>query len=225
MLEDIPGYIGFIFALTTGITIAWFYFASNKSKVFLWLAIIWTGIQVGLGLSGFYTQLDAMPPRLMMAVALTLILIIGIFFSTSGKKFIDQLNLRTLTFLSVIRIPVEIVLDLLYKEGYLSRTQTFEGTNFDIIAGISAPIIGLIAFRKGGVNKPLAWIWNIVCLALLLNIVITSILAFPFPFQVIAYDQPGLAMLYLPFNLLPTVVVPIVMFSHFAAFRKLLKMR
>ena len=59
---------------------------------------------------------------------------------------------------------------------------------------------------------------NILCLFLLLNVVITAFFAFPTPFQKLAFDQPNIAILYFPFNLLPTVIVPMVLFGHLLHF-------
>jgi hypothetical protein len=42
------------------------------------------------------------------------------------------------------------------------------------------------------------------------------------PFQQFAFEQPNTAMLYAPYNLLPGIIVPVVMFSQLAAIRKLM---
>lgn len=223
MIEDLPGYIGFLFAITAGTTVAWFYFSTKKSMFFLLLAGAWIILQTVLAVSGVYLDLEAMPPRLMIANMPALILIAVLFLTNSGRKFIDSLDLRKLTYLSTLRIPVEITLVLLFHYGVLSQLQTFEGANFDILAGITAPVVGFLAFRNGRRNTTMLWVWNILSLLLLLNIVVISILAFPFPMQQLAFDQSGIAMLYFPFNLLPTVVVPIVLLCHLAAFRQLMK--
>jgi hypothetical protein len=98
---------------------------------------------------------------------------------------------------------------------------TIEGSNFDILSGLSAPFIGYLAFKGGITRKILLWTWNIFCLLLLFNVVITAVLALPTPAQQISFDQPNIAVLYFPFNLLPAYVVPLVLFGHLAAFRKL----
>ena len=64
--------------------------------------------------------------------------------------------------------------------------------------------------------------WNIMCLALLFNIVINAILAAPVDFQQQAFDQPNIAIFYFPYVLLPGVVVPIVLFSHLVLLRSLM---
>jgi glycerol-3-phosphate acyltransferase PlsY len=58
---------------------------------------------------------------------------------------------------------------------------------------------------------------------LLLNIVVNAVLSLPYPFQQFAFDQPNVAVLYFPFTWLPCFIVVIVLYSHLAAIRKLLK--
>ena len=134
----------------------------------------------------------------------------------------DRADLRKLTWLHTIRIPVEIVLFLLVERHFLSTYMSVHGTNFDVLSGLSAPFIALFAFRNGVRNKPVLVIWNVIALALLLNVVITAAFCIPSPLQQLAFDQPNVAVLYFPMNLLPTVVVPIVLFAHVIAFRQLL---
>lgn len=201
--------------------IGWFYLAT-KSRIFVLLAIVWTTLQSALGLSGIYQNTQAMPPRLMLlGVFPTLIFIALIFLTPKGKAFMNSINLQTLTYFHSIRIPVEIVLSLLFYQGVVSVYMTFEGTNFDLFSGLTASIVGYLSFRENSVNKNLLLWWNIICLLLLLNVVITAVFALPSPFQKLAFDQPNIAVLYFPFNLLPSIVVPTVLFGHLVAIRRL----
>jgi hypothetical protein len=101
---------------------------------------------------------------------------------------------------------------------------TFTGRNFDIVAGITAPLIYFICFKGDKVkNRSLLLGWNFICLGLLLNIVINAVLSAPFSFQQFAFYQPNIAVLYFPFILLPSFIVMIVLYSHLAAIRRLFK--
>jgi hypothetical protein len=222
-MDHLPMYISLLFGLTVIAAVIWFYLAS-KSKTFLIVAICWTLVQSGLGLSGIYQDTESMPPKLMLfGIFPTLVCIAAIILTSRGRRFIDSINLQTLTYFHSIRIPVELVLVLLFQQGVVSVYMTFEGTNFDLFSGITAPVIGYLAFRTLKQNNKLLLWWNIICLLLLLNVVVTAIVAFPSPFQKLAFDQPNLAVLYFPFNLLPTVVVPVVLFGHVVAIRRLTK--
>jgi hypothetical protein len=222
MTEGLPVFIHILFGLTVLGTITWFYFAC-KSRTYLIIAAAWTVLQSVLGISGIYQDTETVPPRIMLfGVFPATVFIITMFLSVKGRAFIDRLNLKTLTWFHTIRIPVEVVLILLYYQGLVSVLMTFEGTNFDIVSGLTAPLAAWLAYRTGRENKKLLLWWNIICLILLFNVVITAIFAVPSPFQKLAFDQPNTAVLYFPFNLLPVVIVPLVLFAHLSALRQLI---
>jgi hypothetical protein len=100
---------------------------------------------------------------------------------------------------------------------------TFEGWNFDILSGLTAPLVAWLAFRDGRANETVLTVWNLLALALLANIVVIAILSLPSPIQRFGFDQPNVAVEYIPFIWLPTVIVPIVLFSHLAALWKLFR--
>ena len=102
---------------------------------------------------------------------------------------------------------------------------TFEGRNFDILAGITAPIIAYFGLTKTTLSRQTILLWNFICLALLLNIVINALLSAPSPIQKFAFDQPNIAILNFPFSWLPTFIVPIVLFGHLTSIRQLFKQK
>jgi len=182
----------------------------------------WTIIQAGIALSGIYQDTESMPPNMALyGVFPTLLAMIFVFLTKKGRAFMDRINLKTLTYFHSIRLPVEIVLALLFYYGSVSVYMTFEGTNFDIFSGATAALMAYFAYRKTGSRKTLLLMWNILCLLLLLNVVTTSVLTLPSPFQKIFLEQEAFAVLHFPFSLLPTVIVPLVLFAHLVAIRRL----
>jgi len=141
------------------------------------------------------------------------IFVIGIFFTRRGKEFIQHLNLKTLMILHFLRIPVEIVLFSLAAYSVIPKSLTFEGRNFDILVGLTAPVIYYFGFVKIKLNKAVIIVWNIVGLALLLNVVFNAV------YTVLVLKQPNFALGYFPFFLLPSLLVPLVMFSHLASIK------
>ena len=221
MIETVPTYLEVLFGLTAIVSVLWFY-ASTRSGAFLIIIISWTILQALLSVSGVYGDSGAVPPRIMLFGGFpALLTILAMFLTVKGRAFIDNINLKPLTYFHAIRIPVEIGLALLFHQGFVSEYMTFEGTNFDMFSGLTAPLVAYVAYRSGTVNKKLLLGWNMVCLLLLLNVVITSVFAMPSPFQILSMDQPNIAILYFPFSLLPTVIVPLVLFAHLVAFRQL----
>lgn len=231
MLSHLPNFIPLFFILTTLLTCYFFHRILHKTPLpsisqqkifglfFLWLALLSL-----LSLSGFIRANNMeMPPRFLLAIIPPLLLIIFLFNSKTGKAFIDQLSLADLTLLSVVRIPVEMVLFWLVAQKAIPELMSFTGRNFDILAGLSAPLIYYYGFRKGQIGRKGILIWNIASLLLLLNIVGHAALSIPSPFQQLALDQPNIAVLYFPFLWLPGFIVPIVLFTHLVSLRQLLQ--
>lgn len=214
--------LSILFIGCTALAIFLFLRAVPHVRTVLWILLTWAALQGALAASGFFTTTDTLPPRMLIAIGPPFLLIVLLLAIPSGKAWIDRTDLRTLTLLHIVRVPVEMGLHGLFMEGEVPQLLTFEGRNFDIFSGLTAPIIAMIAFKQGVVNKPLLLGWNVLCLLLLLNVVIHGILSVPTPFQQFAFDQPNIAMLYFPFLWLPAIIVPLVLLSHLAAIRQLI---
>jgi hypothetical protein len=223
MLLNVPMYVAIIFIATVILSLYLFARSTQNEKIVLYASSAWLVLQAVIANTGFYLNTSTLPPNFVLAVAPPLLAMIILFVTKGGKKFIDSLNLRTITLLSIVRIPVELILYLLFVNKAVPQLMTFSGRNFDIISGITAPIIYFICFKGNNViNKKLLLLWNIIALALLLNIVINALLSAPFRFQQFAFDQPNIAVLYFPYVWLPSFIVMIVLFSHLVSIRRLI---
>ncbi|RBQ07580.1 hypothetical protein [Pedobacter miscanthi] len=221
-MEHLPISLYILFALTALLTIVLFFKAVGFSKTLTSIFFLWLTIQSLLSISGFYQVIHVMPPRFVLLVLPPIALIVATFFSKKGKAFITGIDIGKLTILHIIRIPVELTLYWLFIHHAVPEMMTFEGRNFDILCGITAPFIYYFGYIKNKLNKKVLLAWNIICLLLLANIVTTAVLSAPFPIQKFAFSQPNIALLYFPFSLLPAFIVPIVLFSHLVSIRKLL---
>jgi hypothetical protein len=219
-MQNLPAYISVVFILTTIASVIIFLKAAGNNKALLYLLLTWLLLQGIIAYSGFYTSSKEMPPRFILAIVPPLVAIILLIVTPKGQRWVDQLNLHTLTLLHIVRVPVEIVLFWLFVNKAVPEVMTFEGYNFDILSGLTAPIVWY--FTRNSSNKSLLLFWNFICLALLINIVTTAILAAPFAFQRIAFDQPNIAVAYFPFIWLPACIVPLVLLSHLVAIRQII---
>jgi hypothetical protein len=222
MISNLPMYINIFFILTTLLTIFLFYKATGNSKLTLAILFFWISLQAVLSLSGFYTITDTFPPRFALIALPALLFIAGLFVSAKGRKYIDRLDTKTLTLLHIVRIPVEICLYWLFLHKNIPQLMTFEGRNFDIVAGLTAPLVFYFGYVKTQLNKTILLLWNFICLGLLINIVVNAVLSVPSVFQQFAFGQPNTAILYFPFVWLPCCVVPLVLLAHLTSIRKLL---
>ena len=222
-MNEVPAFIHFLFEGTAIGAVFLFYKASRNSAKSLLVLIVWMTIQGLIGQTGFYTITSSIPPRFILLLLPPLVCIAILFTTARGRHYLDRLDLKSLTILHTIRIPVELVLFLLCLNKQVPQLMTFEGRNFDILAGLSAPFIAYFGFRKQMPDKTLLLIWNFISLGLVLNIVINAVLSAPFPFQRFGFDQPDIALLYFPYVWLPCCIVPLVILSHLASIRLLLK--
>jgi hypothetical protein len=221
-MENIPMLVSLIFMIMTIACVVVFYKASRNSKLFLFLITGWMIIQGVLGINRFYTVTNGLPPRFLLLIGPAFVLITILFISKRGKAFIDNTDMKWLLAVHIIRVPVEGMLYYLFLNKAIPKVMTFEGWNFDVLSGFTAVLALIVYFSKIRWKQTILLVWNFICLALLLNILVIAILSAPFAFQKLAFDQPNIAVLYFPFIYLPAVIVPFVLFSHLAAIRKLL---
>ena len=220
MIENMDSWLVLSFILIWVSTIGLFYLSNGKSKKLILFVLLWSIIQSIIAYSGFYQITDTMPPRL------ALILVPNILFIVYGlqKKQLDWMmknrDIRFSTFLHTIRIPVELVLFQLFLNKLIPEIMTFEGSNFDIIMGISAPIIGML-FLKNKIGKRGLIVWNVVGLILIFTILFIATLSIETPFQQFGFEQSNKAIIYFPFILLAVCIVPIVIYTHITDIIKL----
>lgn len=220
-----PYLLAATFIIITLVTLPLLYNATGRSKMVLVISVAWLLLQAMISLTGFYTLTNTMPPRFLLNVVPPFLFIIWVLNSNKSKEFLANCNIAKLTLLHMIRIPVELGLYFLSVEKWIPGLMTFEGSNFDILAGCSAPFIWYFGFVRKKLPAGFLLAWNFICIGLLANIVIRAILSAPFPFQQLAFDQPNVAILYFPFSWLPCFIVPVVLFAHLVTIRSLLQQR
>jgi hypothetical protein len=197
---------------------------SKKTPVWIFVLLgVWLAAQGLLAFKSFYLKTDSIPPRFALAIAPAFLLIVILFVTRSGRRFIDNLPLSLLTYVHVVRVFVEVTLFWLFLSKAVPRVMTFDGRNFDIVAGLSAPLMAFLYFRLKILSRKVLFWWNVFCILLLINIVVLALLSAPFRFQQLGFEQPNIAVLYFPFVWLPSFIVPVVFFSHLASLRQLVK--
>lgn len=213
MNDFIPTWISVFFIVVSLTTIAIFYFINNKPNKVLAIIILWLVIQSLLSLNGFYLQLEGFPPRIPLILAPPILLILYSFLPKQKEWLLQNRNIKYSAFLHTIRIFMEIILLQLFLQKQIPELMTFEGRNFDIIAGITAPIVGYLFYKNKISNKTML-VWNVLGLLLIIFILLNGLLSVPTAIQQFGFEQPNVALLYFPFILLPSIVVPIVLYTH-----------
>jgi hypothetical protein len=225
---ETPIYGAVLFMATTLLTLGLFYRAFVKvsmpvaNKILIGL-LAWLAIQGIILSTGFYLKTDTLPPRFALAV-LPPFIAIGYFLTTKkSENFLNKLSLKDLTLVHICRIPVEIGLLWLFQNHEIPQIMTFEGRNFDIFSGLTALPMAWYAFQNNPIKRTPLLIWNVICLALVCIIVTIGILSVATPVQQFGFEQPNIGVLKFPFGWLPSFIVPVVLFCHLVAIKRLLK--
>jgi len=193
---------------------------SKKATLGALLLLLWLIFQSTLALNGWYMDRKATPPHIAFPIITATVILFMFFVLPRGKRFVDGLSIDTLILMNVIRIPVEMCLYWLAGVKQVPWTMTFSGFNFDILFGITAPIIWYL-YRNGKLQPKILMIWNILALISVSLVVIRGIGAAPTRFQWSDFNQPNYAVIHFPFIWLPSFIVPFVILSHITMMRRI----
>jgi len=213
MIDQLPFWINLVFILIVIVTIGLFHLSNSKPHWITLGIVAWSMLHALLAYNGFYQNTEAMPPRFALVLIPPLLLFAVSLSSKYRSRVLERRTIQISTLLHFVRFPVEIILFQLFLYKMVPELMTFEGRNFDIIAGITAPIIAFL-YWKNKIGRKTLLVWNGFALAFILFIFINGILSAELPFQQFGFDQPNKAMTHFPFILLPATIVPIVIWTH-----------
>ncbi len=204
------------------------YSSSKQTQIFLGtigVIALWVILISALALNGFFADFSILPPRMFIVLFLPLTIILWLTFQPGFKPILEHTPGSWLIYIQSFRVIVELLLWLMLVQGITPVQMTFEGRNFDILAGLTAPLFAYLVYTKGTWSKRVLVYWNIAGLFLLGNIVSIAILSFPTPFRQFANDPPNTAVADFPFIWLPGILVVIAYSMHIFSLRKLFTTR
>jgi hypothetical protein len=180
--------------------------------------IAWLALTAFLANSGILLQFEALPPRIMFVLVPALIAVFVVGTAPKFSPFLLAVPLAWIIGLQTFRLPLEIVLWQLHRAGVIAPLMTFEGRNFDILIGATAPVVAAL-YAKGRIS--LRWVgwWNVAGLLLLANVVLHGLLSAPTPFQQIQTQPPTTFVARWPYVWLVALLVPLALFLHIVALR------
>jgi hypothetical protein len=192
-----------VFNLTTGSILLWLLFVS-----------VWSA-------SGMMANFENFPfnfaPVVVIPVATILLLV---FFSRALAEILTQIPTHQIVLMQNFRVFVEVLLWLLFIVNMLPEQMTFEGRNFDILAGLTAPFVSWMLYRNK-ISRTVVIIWNFVCLGLLLNIVTIAVLSTPSPWRVFFEEPSNTVVTLFPISFLPGFLVPLALTLHLFSLKQM----
>lgn len=184
--------------------------------------LLWLSLLSILSVTGFFRDFSALPPHLIVALGPPILFTLYILFSRKTGQLLAVTPASALIYLQSFRILVEFLLWLLFRQHIIPSQMTFEGRNWDLLTGISAPIVAYL-YNKGGITKTALIVWNIAGLLLLFNIVTIAILSTPSPIRIFMNDPANTIIAEFPFIWLPGYIVPVAFLLHCFSLKQLLQ--
>lgn len=213
-------FCGLVFVVAAFVALA-FYRATRSIDPAVTILMSHLVIPAVLAEKGVLDRYDPLPaPALLLVLALTL-LTIAIVSTTWGAALAARVSLGAIMTLQSFRIGVEWWLHRMYEAGIVPVQMTYAGRNFDIVTGITGLVLGLWLLRGGAVHRRVVWLWNIMGLLLLANIVAVAVLSTPVPFRKFVDGPPNLLPSIFPYVWLPSFLVQVALGSHLLVFRQL----
>jgi len=195
------------------------------SSSFLSVSFLWFILVNILSVKGIFLDFSSMPPKIFIVVIIPFIVIIYFLVSKKINRILLNVPGQWLIYIQSFRVIVEILLWMLLLLNLMPVQMSFEGRNFDILVGLTAPVIAYFCYSKKKWSDTIALIWNFAGLILLANIVITAILSMPTNLRVFMNEPSNTIVAYFPVVLLPAVLVPVAYAMHLFSIKQILMKR
>ena len=184
----------------------------------------WLGVSGALAARGVLADFSRMPPPFMLLMAGYFAATTALAFSPLGTKLVEHAPLAWLIGYQVFRAPLELFLHASYERGVIPVQMTWAGLNFDIITGVSAALLALVAAARP-LPRWLVFTWNCSGLALLGVIVTIALLSAPTPLRMFMNEPANTLVARVPYVWLPAFLVQAAWFGHLLVFRWLARNR
>lgn len=197
--------------------------SAEKLKPVLLAFLFWLVLTGALSYTGWFTNFESLPPRLPLFAAIQMLFLFWLIFFSPLKGELIRLPQKYLIGFQTFRVAVEWVLAQAALDGTFPLEMSFHGRNFDILTGLTAPVLAWWVNKKGERNsKNYILAWNAMGLILLINVVAHGLLSAPYPFKVLELSVDNYLVGYYPFTWLVTFLVPVAFSLHLISIRKTL---
>ncbi len=187
---------------------------SKKMTILLFGLLFWQ-FYVWLVSSTSIMENYSFPPRFALLLIFPLFIFTGIFIYRNRKAdWINVIPPHWLIFFQTFRILVESLFVFSVAQGFLNREVTIEGYNYDFIFAMTAPIIGLLLWKKIICPK-LVIIWNCLGLLVIASIIFLFISSI-YNSQLFGSEEILLpiASVKYPYVLIAGFLMPLAVFVH-----------
>ncbi len=185
-----------------------------------WLILAWLGFSGVIAASGLLSHFERFPPPVVPLILTGVATSLFLSSTGAGTRWISNWSLASIIGFQSFRLPLELLMHQAAREGVMPVQMSFAGLNYDILTGLLAVPLAL-GVMQGKLGKGWVAAWNLMGLALLLNVVCVAILSVPGPYRQFLNEPANVWIGYFPFVWLPTVLVPLAAAGHILVARKL----
>ena len=176
----------------------------------VWMAATWLAAQ-----SGILRLWDRTPPPFGVLLLAIVAVATLLAFGAVGRRLALFVPLWLLVAVQGFRLPLELAMHAMYERGVMPVEMSFSGRNFDVVSGATALVVAALVFMGRGGRRIVA-AWNVLGLALLVNVVVVALLGTP-RFRYFG-DHLNVWVTYPPFVWLPAVMVLAALAGHLVIF-------
>lgn len=190
----------------------------------LFLLLLLLAVLSTLTVQGIFLEtIKNTPPAFLPAVLSVNLLVAYLAFFYRPLQELPNSKMKYVVAIQTFRLFLELIFVWLLSQNLLPIQMTFEGRNFDVLVGLTAPLIAYFGYHKQLLPKWSLVLWNVAGLALLGNIISVAILSAPTNFQVFTNLPHNTMVLQFPYHFIPFFFVPLALFGHLFALKRLLK--
>lgn len=238
MNPSIPLYSDILILIITGILIWFIFFSLNFAlneikaiqitfkKYFIITAIIisgWLLLTAIIAFDGTLLDFTSTPPKIILLIIPPVLAISYLSSSARVNKLIEVIPVSWFVYIQSFRVLIELLLWLLYISNIIPVQMTFKGLNFDILTGLSAPLIGYYCLSVNKWPRVTAVLWNFAGLILVTNIFIVSVLSTPTPMRQFFNEPANTMIAYFPNVWIAAFIVPFAFFMHILSIKQIVK--
>lgn len=187
---------------------------SRKFRVAVSFVIGWLLYLSILSLTGILKDLN-LPPKFPLLIFLPLLIGFVVFYRRSkNSRVIKAIPKVWPVYFQSFRIVVELMLLYTFYAGIIPQSATFEGLNFDVLMGVSAPLVAYFLVGQSK-SKKLQVVWNVlgILMVMFVGFIIATSMYKP---DVWGSEVPLMSMAFIemPYLLLAGFLAPLAIFMH-----------
>lgn len=196
---------------------------SRKFMVASGFVIGWLIYLSVLSITGILKDLN-LPPKFPLFIFLPLVIGFVAFYRRSkNSRVIKAIPKVWPVYFQSFRVVVELMLLYTFYAGIIPQTATFEGLNFDVLMGASAPLVAyfLVGQKK---SRGLQFLWNVfgILMVMFVGFIIATSMYTP-DFWGSQAPLVDMKFIEMPYLLLAGFLAPLAIFMHIVSLIQLRK--